>query len=148
MQRFVEVKRILKSKRFFQRDVEIDVLAETISSYAWQYGPRLNQEIWAAMLKNLSVVLDVINDQQAREEFSSPEKILRCVEWFETDLHSSLGTPRQRVSDRRRDSERRRADRRYHDGTYKDGRERRLSLRRKQDDRRDRASRRDRPELL
>jgi hypothetical protein len=148
MQRFVEVKRILKSKRFFQRDVEVDVLAETISSYAWQYGPRLDREIWDAILKNLPVVLDVINDQQAREEFGSPEKILRCVEWFESDLHSELGPPRQKVSERRNRSERRNADRRHHDGTYKDGTERRLGLRRKQDDRRNQSNRRDRSELL
>lgn len=148
MQRFVEVKRILKSKRFFERDVEIDVLAETISSYAWQYGPRLSQDAWESMLKNFPVVLEVIDDQQKREEFGSPEKILRCVEWFERDLHASLGPPRQRVNDRRQRFERRNADRRHHDGTYFDGPERRLGSRRMKDDRRVESGRRDRSEML
>ncbi len=148
MERFVEVKRILKSRRFFERDIETDVLAETISSYAWQYGPRLSPEIWKSMLESLSVVLEVINDQQAREEFGTPEKILRCVEWFEADLQATLGPPRNRVSDRRDRKERRGGDRRSHSGNYFEGEDRRLGLRRKREDRRDAASRREESELI
>jgi len=149
MERFVDVKHVLVAAGFLSSDLEIDILAETVTSLANQYGPRLTQAEWRSVLRNLSVVCEVINDQQRSEEFDVGEKINRTIEWLESDLTSSLGPARQKYRDRRGVEERRdKADRRRSDGLHYNDEERRRTDRRHATDRRDRPERRNDPDLF
>jgi hypothetical protein len=136
MHRFHDVRYVITRTGFLRRDLEVDILAETISSFANRYGPRLDAETWDKMIRNFETVCEVIDERALTEELSLQERIERCVEWFEDSLKSTLGEPRKKTSDRRRTPERRWSDRRVHHVAEYDGPERRRADRRNTGERR------------
>lgn len=142
MHRFHDVRHVILNTGLLERDLEIDILAETVTSYAKQYGPRLDQRLWDRMIRNFSVVCERIGEQDMEEGLELKEKIGQCVEWFEQDLATTLGQPRKNARDRRNVEDRRNADRRHHTDKHYDGPDRRTTARRKHPDRRNREAQR------
>lgn len=136
MHRFHDVRHVILNTGLLERDLEIDILAETVTSYAKQYGPRLDQKLWDQMIRNFGVICERIGELSVEEDLELKDKIDQCVEWVEQDLAANLGKPRKNPRDRREKEDRREADRRSHSGKHYEGKERRTSARRLQPDRR------------